>query len=254
VRKELKIVSISLMILVMTACSATRKRSAERVTVITDAMAYRSLIEQVRSNNIAEDGFYVRKGKIDIEGTAIDGSYGFNARYNTKGDLNASVKGPLGIELLRLLSVNGQVYLVDRIGKTVYRGSTSAILTKYGLPDNVIAVIFGDLISTGNETYSISGRERIMIRGDMNNMERQTDICIKDEKICEEIYKDRISGNEVLLRYDNFRNTEGKKYASLIYMEEKKKKLQIRIKIDDLICGYEEEINLALPSYRVRNL
>lgn len=253
-RKELKIVSISLMILVMTACSATRKRSAERVTVITDAMAYRSLIEQVRSNNIAEDGFYVRKGKIDIEGTAIDGSYGFNARYNTKGDLNASVKGPLGIELLRLLSVNGQVYLVDRIGKTVYRGSTSAILTKYGLPDNVIAVIFGDLISTGNETYSISGRERIMIRGDMNNMERQTDICIKDEKICEEIYKDRISGNEVLLRYDNFRNTEGKKYASLIYMEEKKKKLQIRIKIDDLICGYEEEINLALPSYRVRNL
>ena len=242
------------MILVMTACSATRKRSAERVTVITDAMAYRSLIEQVRSNNIAEDGFYVRKGKIDIEGTAIDGSYGFNARYNTKGDLNASVKGPLGIELLRLLSVNGQVYLVDRIGKTVYRGSTSAILTKYGLPDNVIAVIFGDLISTGNETYSISGRERIMIRGDMNNMERQTDICIKDEKICEEIYKDRISGNEVLLRYDNFRNTEGKKYASLIYMEEKKKKLQIRIKIDDLICGYEEEINLALPSYRVRNL
>ena len=253
-RKELKIVSISLMMLVMTACSATRKRSAERVTVITDAMAYRSLIEQVRSNNIAEDGFYVRKGKIDIEGTAIDGSYGFNARYNTKGDLNASVKGPLGIELLRLLSVNGQVYLVDRIGKTVYRGSTSAILTKYGLPDNVIAVIFGDLISTGNETYSISGRERIMIRGDMNNMERQTDICIKDEKICEEIYKDRISGNEVLLRYDNFRNTEGKKYASLIYMEEKKKKLQIRIKIDDLICGYEEEINLALPSYRVRNL
>ena len=253
-RKELKIVSISLMILVMTACSATRKRSAERVTVITDAMAYRSLIEQVRSNNIAEDGFYVRKGKIEIEGTAIDGSYGFNARYNTKGDLNASVKGPLGIELLRLLSVNGQVYLVDRIGKTVYRGSTSAILTKYGLPDNVIAVIFGDLISTGNETYSISGRERIMIRGDMNNMERQTDICIKDEKICEEIYKDRISGNEVLLRYDNFRNTEGKKYASLIYMEEKKKKLQIRIKIDDLICGYEEEINLALPSYRVRNL
>ena len=253
-RKELKIVSISLMILVMTACSATRKRSAERVTVITDAMAYRSLIEQVRSNNIAEDGFYVRKGKIEIEGTAIDGSYGFNARYNTKGDLNASVKGPLGIELLRLLSVNGKIYLVDRIGKTVYRGSTSVILTKYGLPDNVIAVIFGDLIGMENETYSISGRERIMIRGDMNNMQRQTDICVDEEKICEEIYKDQISGNEVLLRYNNFKNTEGKKYASLIYIEEKKKKVQIRIRIDELICGYEEEINFAMPSYRVRNL
>jgi hypothetical protein len=254
VRKELKIVSISLMILVISACSATRKRSTERETGMAAAMAYSAVIEQVRSNNIAEEGFYIRKGRIDIEGTAIDGSYGFNAKYNTKGDLNASVKGPLGIELLRLMSVNGQIYLVDRIGKTVYRGSTSAMLTKYGLPDNVIAVIFGDLVSTGNETYSISGRERIMIRGDVNNMQRQTDICIKEEKICEEIYKDRINGNEVLLRYDNFRNTEGKKYASLIYMEEKKKKLQIRIKIDELICGYEEEINFAMPSYRVRNL
>jgi outer membrane biogenesis lipoprotein LolB len=254
VRKDLKIISVSLMILVMTACSATRKRSTERVTGMTDARAYNAVIEQVRNNNIAGEGFYVRKGKIDLEGTAIDGSYGFNARYNSRGDLNASVKGPLGIELLRLLSVNGKIYLVDRIGKTVYRGSTSAILTKYGLPDNVIAVIFGDLISMGNETYSISGRERIMIRGDMNNMQREADICIDEEKICEEIYKDRISGNEVLLRYSNFKNTEGKKYASLIYMEEKKKKVQIRIRIDELICGYEEEINFAMPSYRVRDL
>jgi len=254
VQKKLKILSLLLLILIITACTATRKRGPAAATGVRAALAYSAVIEKVKENNITEEGFYLRKGRIEITGTAIDGSYGLNARYNTKGDLNASVRGPLGIELVRLVAIDGQIYLVDRIGKTVYRGTRSELLRKYGLPDNVIAVIFGDLINTGKESYSVSGRERMLIRDEIQNFERETGICMNEGKVCEETYRDRISGNEVLFRYSKFRNNEDKKYASEISMEQKMNKVQIRIRIDDLICGYSEEVNYAMPSYKVRNL
>jgi len=238
----------------MTACSVTRKSSTEAGKDVRRAMAYSTVIEQVKNNNITEEGFYLRKGRLEIEGTSIDGSYGLNARYNTKGDLNVSVRGPLGIEVVRLIAIEGRVYLVDRIGRTVYRGSQGDLLAKYGLPENVIAVIFGDLVSSGKESYSMAGGETMLIRSEMRNIERETDICLDEGKVCSGKYRDIINGNEVLLNYKSFKDTQGKKYASEIYLEQMKNKIQIRIRIDDLICGYSEDVNYALPSYRMRNL
>jgi hypothetical protein len=253
-RKRLRIITLSIIIFLITACTATRKRHTEAEAGIISNTEYNSVIEQVKANNITDEGFILKKGRIEIEGKSLNGSYIINAKYNKEGELNASIRGPLGIELLRLLSIKGQVYLVDRIGRTVYTGRTDEVLKKYGLPENIIAIILGDFTGGGIETYSMDGREIMLIEGDMENMDWIVSVCINEGKVCEELYRDRINGNEVKLKYENFKDIEGKKYASEIYMDQGNKKLQIRLRIEDLIYGCDDEISFAMPSYRVKNL
>ena len=253
-RKKVKISLAFILIVFMTSCSALRKGRMGTETGTNNNMGYDAVIERVIDNNITDEGFILRKGRIEIDGSGLDGSYGFNARYSRSGELNASVRGPLGIELIRLLSIDGEVYLVDRIGRTVYTGRTKEVLRKYGLPDNVIAIIFGDFASEGTESYSMAGKERIMVSGEVQNLERVVSICVDEEKVCEEIYRDLLTGNEVQLKYENFRNTEEKKYASEIYLDLKKSNLRIGMKIDELTCGYDEDITFTMPSYKRRSL
>jgi len=253
-REKLKISLAFTLIVLMTSCSALRKGRTVTETAGMNNLGFDAVIERVLNNNIADEGFIVRKGRIEIEGSALDGSYGFNARYNRRGELNASVRGPLGIELIRLLSIDGEVYLVDRIGRTVYTGSSNEVLRKYGLPENVIAIIFGDFARQGGDSYSMAGSDRMVIEGEERNLERVVNICIDEEKVCEEIYRDLLTGNEVQLKYENFRNSEERKYASEIYLDLKQSDLRIGMKIEELTSGYDEDITFTMPSYKRRSL
>lgn len=252
--EKFKIVLAIALIILMGSCSALRKGESGTEGIAGKNLGYDAIIESVIENNITSEGFILRKGRIEIEGGSFDGSYGLYARYNSRGDLNASVRGPLGIEVIRLLSIDGQVYLIDRLGRTVYTGNTNEILRKYGLPENVIAIILGDFSSDGKDTYSMPGRESMVVKGDAKNLERVVNICVDEEKVCEEIYRDILTGNEVQLKYERFTNSEEKKYASEIFMELKKSNLRIKMKIEDLSCGFDGDITFTMPSYKRRSL
>jgi hypothetical protein len=57
-----------------------------------------------------------------------------HARLNAKGDFYASVRGPLGIELARILMVGNEVAAIDRFNRKIYVGKKDAVMKKNGLP------------------------------------------------------------------------------------------------------------------------
>lgn len=252
-RQLIKITLFSVIITMLAGCSATRKRGTTAEETANSGLGYNAVMARVRANNITENGFILKKGRIEIGGSLLDGSYSINARYNKKGDLSASVRGPLGIEIVRLISAEGNIYLIDRINRIIYKGKESEVIKRYGLPENVLALILGDMISSGTASYSMDGRETMLIEEKDLNRDRILTICIKEEKVCGEVYRDILTGNVVKLEYRNFRNQDGKRYPSEIIMEQEGK-LKVGLRIDDITLGYDEEISTDMPSYRTGNL
>jgi len=253
-RKLLKIGFLAVMIIILAGCSATRKRrSTETVSAPADATVS-EIIAGVVNYNITDRGFIVKKGRIELEGTEIDGSFGFNARFNSKGDFLASVRGPLGIELARLISVGNDIAAIDRINRIVYIGKKDAVMSRNGVPEDFLKIIFGDMPDLKQQSYKTSGGNELVVNSVAEGFERELRICMDESKVCAESIRSTGSEQEITINFSNFRRSEGIKYASEILMREKRKDISVRLSIDDFSDGYDTDIEFTLPSYRRSSL
>ena len=100
-RKEIKIIIVLTLVMFMSGCAAFRKGKDTGMVTGDVAVDYSTVAATVMNNNITDRGFEIRRGSIELEGTEIEGKFGLHARMNSKGDFYASVRGPLGIELVR---------------------------------------------------------------------------------------------------------------------------------------------------------
>ena len=250
----LRNILITGLIIGLSGCSALRKsRVTEPVNVSANA-DYIALAEEVYENNLTDRGFEIRKGSIELEGTEIEGKFGLHARLNAKGDFYASVRGPLGIELARILIVDNEVAVIDRFNKKIYAGKKDEVMQKNGLPEDFMKILFGDMPVTVNDEYRSTSGGQIVVNAGDEGFRREITICRDERKICQEKIDATDSGHTVYLIFSNFRETEGKKYASSISMEERKKMFHVKLSIDDLKYGYDYDIALSLPSYKRESL
>jgi len=249
-RKILKTGLIAVMIILLTGCSASRKRkSTEGGTGPADANIS-AMISSIKGYNITDKGFVIKRGRIELEGTEYDGSYGFNARLNSKGDLSASVKGPLGIELIRLIAVGNDIAAISRLERIVYVGKKDAVMKKNGMPEDFMKIIFGDLPELTYMDYKKAGDSEIIIRSFENGFEREINLCLDVLKICRESINSASSEHRITLDFDAFRNSGDVKYASEIVMKEKVNMLQVKLSIEEFSSGYDNDIEFTLPSYK----
>ncbi len=249
-RKILKTGLITVLIIILAGCSASRKRkSSEPGSVPADA-TISAMISSIRDYNITEKGFVIKRGRIELEGTEYDGSYGFNARLNSKGDFFASVKGPLGIELIRLLAVGNDIAAISRLERIVYVGKKDAVMKKNGMPAEFIKIIFGDLPEMDYQNYRTVGDRELIVKSVDNGFENEINICLDELKVCRENIISTTSDHQITLDFNNFMSSGDVKYASEILMKEKKKMLQVRLSIEEFDSGYDTDIDFNLPSYK----
>jgi hypothetical protein len=251
---KIRILVLLSVVVLSGGCSALRKRPASPAAALPAGMDYYALVNAVENSNITGKGFIIRKGRIELEGTEFDGSYGFNARMNNEGDFLASVRGPLGIELIRLIISGDDICLIDRLGKIAYIGKKSAYIEKNGLPGDLLKSIFGDIaVSTPWQGDTITERG-LVIKEENENYTRETLICIEEMKVCSERYSLSRANAGIMFNYDEFRLSEGNKYASEIVIREGMRNLLIRIRLDDVVIGYEGDIPLTIPPYTRRTI
>lgn len=240
--------------LLLSGCASLRK-AKETVpsagTVITD---YSEIANTVVDNNITDKGFEIRKGRIQFEGTEFEGKFGLHARLNSKGDFYASVRGPLGIELARILIVGNDIAAIDRFNKKLYVGKKDAVMNKNGLPEDFMQILFGDMPELVDAEFKASGSKEIYVTSGDDLFNTELTICTDEMKICRERIDAAESGHAVYMTFGSFRTAEGKKYASEISMEEKKKMFHVKLFIDELIYGYDSAIEFNLPSYEREQL
>lgn len=253
-----KIVSTGLivtLILLLAGCSAARRRKTDGPAVSGAKADYITVMKTVTDNNIAKKGFVIRKGRIELDGTEIDGNFGLTARLNSKGDFFVSVRGPLGIELVRLLSVGDDIAAIDRINRTVYVGKKEEVMRKNGMPEDFMEIIFGDFPESGSQDFEpVDNGNGFVVSTADENFEREIRICPEEMKVCGERIVSESSGHEITLDFSDFRNSGDGRYASRILMHEKKRMFHVKLSIEELESVYDTAIEFALPSYKRERL
>ncbi len=241
---------VILLIVLLAGCSASRRRRSGVPGAAAGDMDYGAVAAMVTGYNITDGGFVIRRGKIELEGTSVEGSFGFTARINRDNDFIASVRGPLGIELVRLLAVENEIAAIDRFNRTVYMGKKDEFLKKNGMPDDFIKILFGDMPELVRATFEATDENEVLIRIKERDTDREVSLCVDEMKVCRQKLISRESGHEIMMQFSDFRSNGGKKYASLIEMKEGKKMLHVTVKIDELVAGFDERIEFNLPPYR----
>lgn len=249
-RERVKTGIIALMIVLMAGCSATRKKRTVVSEGMTTDASLITIINEVRNYNITEKGFVIKRGRIELDGTETDGSFGLNVRLNSKGDFFASVRGPLGIELVRLLAVGNDIAMIDRINRTVYVGKKDAVLLKNGMPADLMKTVFGDLPVVDYSDSKANGNRLIINTKGVNNLEQEITVCSDELKVCRERLAYAGTDREIILDFSNFMNKGEIRYASAITLTETKRKIRVKLSIDDIVSGYDDDIEFTLPAYK----
>lgn len=255
-RKIIKIIAVSLLVLSATGCVTTRKKKDRQAAEeAISSMDMKTVMTSIRSYNITEEGFTIKKGRIDlIGGTPVEGEYGFTAKLNNEGDFYASVKGPLGIEMIKILAVGNDVCGIIRLTRTVYVGKKDDLMQKYGLPEDFFTAIFGDMPDFDfQDTDSITGN-RLILHKNNDKLERLITVCLDEMKVCsEDIYSIK-EKKEFSLAFRNFDVSEDRKYASEIDLVQKGEDFHVKLYIETLVPGCSEKIEFNVPSYKSENL
>jgi hypothetical protein len=252
----IKIIALSLLVFSFTGCATTRKAKEKRAAEENiSSMNLNTVMTGIRSYNITDDGFTIRKGRIDlISGTPVEGEYGFTAKLNNKGDFYASVKGPLGIEMIKILAVGNDICGIVRLTRTVYLGKKDEMMQKYGLPEDFFTAIFGDLPEIDiQETDSIAGNKLILKKSN-DELERLITVCLDEMKVCSEEIISIKENKQFSLAFSVFTVSEDRKYASEIDLVEKGEEFHVRLYIETLIPGCSEKIEFNVPSYKSESL
>ena len=253
-RTGIKIAIIALIVLAASGCAGTRHRKSEEKAPAIASGDYNAVISAIKENNIIKEGFVIKKARIKLEGTEIEGEFGLTARLNSSGDMMASVKGPMGIEVFRILAVGNDICGISKLTRTVYVGKKDELMAKRGLPTDFLTIIFGDMPDVYFDDNDSVATNNIILKDEDESFEREISICYEEMKVCaQDIYsiKDK---KEVILLFSDFREAEGKKYASQIDVTEAKNEFHIQLNIEELVRGYDEVIEFNVPSYKRENL
>jgi len=238
------------LILLMTGCAAMKRRRTTIKDELAADVSYSAVMGNVASNNITGQGFEIRRGSIELEGTEVEGKFGLLARLNSKGDFYGSVRGPLGIELIRILMVGDDIAAIDRFNRKIYIGKKEIVLKKNGMPSDFMTIIFGDIPEKNDLELIRADRNEIVVSSGNDDFNRVITICLDYMKVCNQKINANVSDNEIYMEFRKFSVSGGKKYPSEILMEEKKRMFHVKLSIDDLIYVYDSDIEFRLPSYK----
>jgi len=252
----IKIAALFLLVLSINGCATARKKKDKQASEeARSSMDIKTVMNGIRSYNITDEGFTIKKGRIDlIDGTPVEGEYGFTAKLNNEGDFYASVKGPLGIEMLRILAVGNDVCGIIRLTRTIYIGKKDDLMKKYGLPEDFFTAIFGDIPAIELQNTDSIVENRLILRKNNEQLERIITVCLDEMKVCsEDIYSIK-EKKEFSLSFSNFTISDERKYASEIELLQKGEDFHVKLYIETLVPGCSEKIEFNVPSYKSESL
>lgn len=249
-REGVKYTIILSFLFLIAGCSAMKKGKTPGIEAVPADAGYSAVLENVASNNITDRGFEIRKGSIELEGTEIEGRFGLHARLNNRGDFYGSVRGPLGIELVRILMVGNDIAAIDRFNRKIYMGKKDQVLNKNGMPSDFMSIMFGDIPSEKDLELISSGKSEIIVASGNEEYRTVISVCLDNMKVCNQTIDASNSDHEIYMTFGEFSESGGKKYPSVISVEEKKRMFHVKLFIDDLIYGYDSDIEFNLPSYK----
>ena len=124
-------------------CSSSRRsRTTDLSAIEGGSVTYE--YRDVLKSNLASQGFFIRKLRLNIDIDGTPQSYTANMRKSTGGEWLASVQ-LLRIEVLRVYADRENVVVLDRIGRKATVIGWERLKAEYGITYDLLPVIMGDI-------------------------------------------------------------------------------------------------------------
>lgn len=242
-------VVLFILILLLSSCKVTK--NLEKY----DLCSYKvkNIIKKTVSNNIFESS--IKIPKIAVKYNDGNNNITLNGWLKSSNDsiVVISLTANFGIEVARVYILNGEIYVINRMEKEVYRYNSRSIQTKLGFNFNVSD--FEDII-TGSFPNTLNNDKKTWIDGkcdeEFNLYRIGYDI--------EEYHFIYIINNDFVVKKIRAVNLAEDKVLSMEYIREEnklkeikinastsKKKYSIDLKINKIVDIEDENVELKLP-------
>jgi len=240
-----------LLLLILFSCSATRKGTTPQGNVA-DKLSAIKILEISKGNNIAGNGYFIKKGKISIESKAFSGQFDFYAKVNSDKNFVISCKGPLEIEMLRVYGVGDSAYIIDRINRKIYSGSKNRLWKKYKLPEKFFDYLIGDIPSNAVLDAGGSANDAAFSVSYDDNQYQTITLVSKSLLKAEEtrIYETGISP-VVSFIYSKFKSQDNYTFPEVISIDSESLMFHVEMEIESFDAAVNEPINVKLPDYKI---
>jgi hypothetical protein len=127
------------------ACSVTRKMRNEANPESNNASSG-NVLERVIKQNITSANFFIQKAEIELITQTDKKKFLGSIKFKYPDKFLISFKSRTGIEGARIYVNSDSVIVNDRINKKMYFGTAKNLKRKFGLNQDFIPLIFGDMV------------------------------------------------------------------------------------------------------------
>ena len=192
-----------------------------------------NVLESVKSQNITNSNFFIKKAEIEVVSQNRKEKFIGNLKFENPGKYLVSIKSRAGIEGARIYISGDTILVNDRVNKKMYFGTSFYLEKKYGLTQNCLPLIFGDVVFEKND---LDKKERCS--GDKLNINCTVkEIALKydiDCKIKKAISVNMITSDAqpyILIKYGSFVNIENILIPRIVEFEDTQYNTKIKVKI-----------------------
>jgi hypothetical protein len=211
------------------------------------------LYGDIVDNNITSKGVFVRKGRIESLVNGVRDRFTINLRVSEKGDWLVSVRSFAGIEIARIHADREAVTILDRLARNATIFTWNDINRQFGLTYEMLPAILGDIpenkglrkkkIHCTNPLLVSVGWADFVVTPDCTQL-----------KVSSMIISDNVFKREVEISLSEFKKSgETEIYPQIVEVMELTGNFSLNIFFEDVVTGWNEEIEFVIPSgYKVK--
>jgi hypothetical protein len=205
------------------------------ITVLRDIkeLPGENILESVKKLNITNSGFFIQKAEIEIVTQKSKTNFIANVRFELPYKFLITLKSKAGIEGARIYVSEDTILINDRINKKLYTGNALYLKRKYGLTQNLLPIVFGDIVLSENFTQETNEcKENVLniissVKGILVNYK----IDCGKRKI-KQVNQDEGSVRQgFAIKYEKFIKIGNSSIPEIVEMNDKQSNTVIRIKI-----------------------
>lgn len=187
----------------------------------------------IRGQNISGKNFFIQKAEVELNSRGQTQKFIAGIKYEVPGRYLVTIRSRTGIEAGRIYIDRDTVLGNDRINRVLYYGDPGTLSYKYGIPFDILPVIFGDFVSDSRSTNGVRCQNGAFeveesVRG--SRMIYEIDCSRKKIALAENLgsYNNLISE----LTYESFVSTDGITVPSVVKINHVVSGTSVTVKFD----------------------
>jgi len=137
-----KIIFTFIVGIMLSGCSVTKNRvTGDNAKLLTG-----TVLENAEIQNITNNGFFIQRAEIEILTPGGREKLIGTIKFEKPDKYLISLKSRTGIEGARIYITKDTILVNDRINKKLYSGTAEYLKLKYGVSQNLLPLLFGDVI------------------------------------------------------------------------------------------------------------